>query len=157
METELNVLKVENERLQSSVGELEGSVSNLKEMQETLEEIKHTEGQSLDMLEEQLIQSRKILASMDENLKGAVLQNLITTVLACDHDGDSIINDDELEELILKMKSQNGVEIKEEEFKNKIVKGGRSLNAIMDLVRNLLSEDVPEEERIFNLIGIEGI
>ena len=27
METELNVLKVENERLQSSVGELEGSVS----------------------------------------------------------------------------------------------------------------------------------
>jgi hypothetical protein len=47
-------------------------ICSLKEMQETLEEIKHTEGQSLDMLEEQLIQSRKILASMDVSLASFV-------------------------------------------------------------------------------------
>lgn len=157
MSEEVDTLRAENNRLQKNVSDLEGSVSHLQEMEETLATIRQSESKGLDELEAQLVESQEILDMMEQNLQSVVLQNLINIVFACDLDGDQNIGDDELETLITKLKHVSGVRLKEDLFKTKIVEGGRSLNAVMDIIRNLMSEDIPDEQRIFDLEGVEGM
>lgn len=151
LDEEVTNLKVENDRLNANVGELQTSVENLQDVEKTLEEIRKLEGASLDQLEEQLKDTEEIYASMEENLKSNILQNLITVVLNCDTDGDMSLGDGEIESLIHKIQGMYGVDVDDEKAKKKIVDAGRSLNAVMELVRDLFDEDVPEEERIFKV------
>jgi len=156
MEEEVNILKEENERLQGAIKDLEGSVDNLREMEETLANVKAMEGKSIDILEDQLETSQQILKDMEKNLKATILQNLISIVFESDIDGDNKMSDAELDEFMARMENIGGVQVKEELFRKKIIDSGRSLNAVMDVIRNLLDEEVPPEERIFDVDDVEG-
>ena len=81
MEMEVENLKIENEKLNANVNELNTSVANLQDIEQTLEAVRKLEGASLDQLEEQLKTTEEIYASMQENLKSNILQNLISVVL----------------------------------------------------------------------------
>ena len=151
LDEEVNNLKVENERLNANVNELQTSVENLQDMEKTLEEIRKLEGASLNELEKQLKETEEIYDSMEENLKSNILQNLISVVLNCDTDGDMSLGDEEIDSMIHKIQGMYGVDVDDEMAKKKIVDAGRSLNAVMELVRDLFDEDVPEEERIFKV------
>lgn len=152
LDEEVTNLKVENDRLNASVGELQTSVENLQDISITLEEIRKLEGASLDQLEEQLKDTEEIFDSMQENLKSNILQNLISVVLNCDADGDMSLGDEEIDALIHNIQGMYGVDVDDEKAKKSIVDAGRSLNAVMELVRDLFDEDVPEEERIFKVV-----
>ena len=65
LDRELNILKAENERLSNITGQMESSVKNLNDMEKTLEHLRESETQSLDLLEEQLRESQAILDSME--------------------------------------------------------------------------------------------
>jgi len=139
--------------LQSSVGQLEQSVENLKDLEDTLETIKKSETKSLDVLEKQVAQQREILNSMEGNLKATIMQNLVSTVLASDKDGDKMLCDEEIDLLINKIENLYDVELQEDKFKMTIIGAGRSLNAVMEVGRNLMDDSTPPEDRIFNLKG----
>ena len=75
----------------------------------------------------------------------------------CDQDGDLIIDDDELEDVIEKMDNIKGVRVNKDLFRQAIIQQGRSLDAIMAIVRNLIAEGGdgrPEEEQIFVLTDL---
>mmetsp|Transcript_16462 Transcript_16462/g.45962 ORF Transcript_16462/g.45962 Transcript_16462/m.45962 type:complete len:96 (+) Transcript_16462:685-972(+) len=76
---------------------------------------------------------------MKQNLQGDILQNLISMVLACDDDGDMILSDDEIDDLIFNLEGVHGVQLKEELIRKMIVDNGRSLNAIMDVAKTVLT------------------
>ena len=65
LDRELNILKAENERLSNITGQMESSVKNLNDMEKTLEHLRESETQNLDVLEEQLRESQAILESME--------------------------------------------------------------------------------------------
>jgi hypothetical protein len=122
-------------------------------MQRTLETVRAVEGQSIDELERQLEESRQILDSMEDNLQGDILQNLISVVLTVDKDGDMILTTAEMDDLIIKMEGIQGVDFKEELLRQKLLEHGSSLNAIMEVAKNLLDDTTPPEENIFHFMN----
>jgi hypothetical protein len=97
-------------------------------MSSTLDAVRETEGKTLDELEQQLEQSRQIFNSMQDNLMGNILQNLISVVLNCDKDGDMVLSDEEIDTIILKMEGINGIDLNDELLREALVQNGRSLN-----------------------------
>ena len=155
MEMEVGNLKIENEKLNANVNELNTSVANLQDIEQTLEAVRKLEGASLDQLEEQLKTTEEIYDSMQDNLRSNVLQNLISVVLTCDHDGDMTLSDEEIQGLIDRLQSMYGVDIDDARAKQKIVDAGRSINGIMELIKDLFDDEAPEEERIFKVVDEE--
>lgn len=83
LDRELNILKAENERLSNITGQMESSVKNLNDMEKTLEHLRESETQNLDVLEEQLRESQAILESMEvrTNKQTHIIIMLKTTIL----------------------------------------------------------------------------
>ena len=93
--------------------------------------LQKVEGVSLDELEQQLEESRAIYGKMTQNLQGEILQNLISVILACDEDGDMILSDQEIEDLIHNIEGIGGVDIDDDMVRDKIISCGRSLNGTL--------------------------
>eukprot|EP00978_Attheya_sp_CCMP212_P022503 scaffold67198_cov50-Attheya_sp.AAC.4 len=88
---------------------------------------------------------------MQNNLKANVLQNLLSVIIRSDTDGDFQISPTEQDDLIKRVQTVNGVELHEDRFRAAIQKSGGSLQAVMDVVKNLLSDEVSKEDEIFTL------
>lgn len=101
---------------------------SLQEMQKTLDTVQAAEGQSIDDLEKQLADTQAIYESLEDSLNGEILQNLINVVLAVDNDGDNMLDDDEIQELIYKLEGMNDVDLDDDKFRQVIIDNGRSLN-----------------------------
>uniref|UniRef100_A0A7S1ZD06 Uncharacterized protein n=1 Tax=Ditylum brightwellii TaxID=49249 RepID=A0A7S1ZD06_9STRA len=149
MERELGQYKEQNERLHKTVGELEGSVKNLQELEQTLKEIKMMESSTLDELEVQLQEQKEIEDQLEDNLVAEICQNVISICLAVDKDGDMNLSDDEIALLIAKIQSIGGVAVDEEKFKALIIENGRSMTAVMEVLRNLLDDQLDQDQNIF--------
>jgi hypothetical protein len=113
--------------------------TSLKSMQEKLKTIQSAQGASLDELEKQLQESKNIYNRMELNLQGEILQNLLSVIMACDNDGDQLMDDDDIERLIHKLEGIQGVDLKDEMIRKKIVDCGRSLNGASCLLDYLLA------------------
>lgn len=149
VQREVDTLQAENERLKKSVQDLGDTVTRLEDVEEALDVITQTQGQSVEAFAEQVKDNRKILQDMQKNLKANVLQNLLSVIIRSDTDGDFMIDDEETEELVRRMQSINGVTLNEQRFRDAIKNAGGSLRAVMDVVKNLLSDNVSKEDSIF--------
>jgi len=139
LKEEVDQLKGENDKLEAQVSTLSTSVDGLKQSKEKLDIIQSVQGQSLTELEQQLVESRKILGSMQDSLVGDILQNLMTVVLAADDNGDMLLSDIEIEELVTNFENLQGLDLDNETIKKVIVGKGRSVAALMDMVKVLLT------------------
>lgn len=106
------------------------SVVSLKTMKDKLGIIQSVQGASLDELEHQLQESRNIYSKMSQNLQGEILQNLISVILACDQDGDMVLSDEEIDDIILKLEGIHNLDLDEDMIRAKIQDCGRSLNGM---------------------------
>ena len=86
---------------------------------------------------------------MQKNLRANVLQNLLQVVIRSDQDDNMTIEEDEIDDLINRIKKINGVEVREEKFKDRIISSGGSLSSVMDIIKNLMADDVSKEDEIF--------
>jgi hypothetical protein len=109
-------------------------------------------GASLDELERQLQESKQILKGFENNFKAELLQNMMTVILTMDRDGNMILSNEEIDELIQAMEGIHGTQVDEERLKKLIIDQGRSLMGVMEVARNLLRDDIPEEESIFSYV-----
>ena len=137
MQEEVAHLTAENGRLQAQVQQIEKSVSNLSQLEDTLEAVNVMRGESIKKIEEQLNDSKEILANMSQNRKAVILQNLITVLLSTDGNQDMLLSDEEIDDLIHNMESINGVELKEDLVRNTIIDAGRSVASVMEVARNV--------------------
>lgn len=122
-------------------------------MEETLATIEQMQGSNVKELENQLEESKQILSGMGLNVKTELLQNLITVMMAADTDGDMLLSDTEIDELIQQLESIANVQLKEDRIREIIIREGRSLAGIMELARCvLMDESIPPEKHVFSLI-----
>jgi len=152
MGEEVNILAKENERLVKQMKKFEKSLSHLEEMETALTAINKTESQSVDDMEKQLEKSKKILSTMDSSMKATVLQNIVSVALRSDTNGDQMLDDDEIGILLKKLDSYNTVEVDEVAFKKIMESEGRSLSAVMSIIRNILSENIPKEDKVIRIL-----
>jgi len=156
----------------------------MEEALETLESLgEGVEGRQLSLqdLQDQLDESRRVLARMKKSNRNSgtaagydeVLQHLISAMVAAsenessdkdgdDDDGDDdvlLMSDEEIDGLVVNLEAAapgGGLQVREDLLRRCIVDraGRRTLEAIVEVTRNLLSgEDLPAEERIFHFAG----
>jgi TATA-binding protein-associated factor Taf7 len=77
------------------------------------------------------------------------MQNLLSVVLSSDKDKDMIVDNDELDTLIERIEGLGGVQVRVEKFRAAFA--GNSIDSLMNVVSNLLSDDVKAEDQIFIL------
>jgi len=93
--------------------------------------------------------------SQQRNLQARIAQDIITTVLRSDRDGNLVLSEGEMFRLIFRLKNSPRYEFNEEKFKivigNKDHADGYSIVKIMKVIRNLLDDNTPTKENIFKL------
>lgn len=146
---EVDRLQSENVRLNETVGELSDTIDKLEDVEQALDVITQTQGQSVAAFAEQVKENRDILGQMQKNLRANVLQNLLQVVIRSDQDDNMQIEEDEIDDLINRIKKINGVEVMEDRFKDRIMSEGGSLSSVMDIIKNLMADDVSGEDEIF--------
>ena len=127
MKEEVAQLEAENVKLEASVKQLEASVTDLKTTKEKLDTLQSVQGQSIDELERQLAESRKILEMQKDSLSGDILSNIMTVVLAADDDGDMLLSDAEIDEVTKNIESLQGVDFNDAQLKKLIISKGRDI------------------------------
>jgi cell division protein FtsB len=143
-------LKSENEQLGNNINELGETIDNLQDVEESLAYITKGQTQSVAALEKQVEQDKKILSKMHRSTKGAVLQNLISVIQRADVDGDMMIGEEEVDHVIKGLDSNIVVSrVHEDRLREKITV--KSTEAVIAVVKNLMSDHVPPEERIFEI------
>jgi len=150
---EVDRLSSENVRLNETVGELSNTIDKLEDVEQALDVITQTQGQSVDAFAEQVKENRDILGQMQKNLRANVLQNLLQVVIRSDQDDNMQIEEDEIDDLINRIQKINGVEVREDMFKEAIRSSKGSLSAVMDIIKNLMAEDNSGEDQIFIVKG----
>jgi cell division protein FtsB len=146
---EVDRLETENKRLVKNIDDMTTSVDRLQEIDQALAVITESQGQSMDAFAKQVADNKVILQQMKGNLKANVLQNLLSVILRSDTDQDFTMDQTEVDTLMRRLQNISGVTVKEEKFRAAIQ--GQSINAVMEIVKNLLRPNVPESERIFEL------
>ena len=96
----------ENNRLHDTVEDLTNTVDRLEDVEQALDVITQTQGQSIAAFEEQVSDNRDILNKMQSNLKANVLQNLLQVVIKSDQDENLQIEEHEIGEFSWKNLSQ---------------------------------------------------
>jgi phage terminase small subunit len=125
---------------------------SLKAQKQKLETIKSTQVGNLEDLEDQLEESQEILKNMKQNVVGEILQNMMDVVLSSDVDQNDKLDDGEIDGFIKRMEDMNNVDFNNQEVKAAINAKGGSVDAIMDLAKNLLLEnDNSNRTRFFNI------
>jgi regulator of replication initiation timing len=147
IQAEVDRLHVENERLSASIAELGEAVERLEDVEVALDTITKTQGQSIGEFENQVAQNREILKSMKTNLKSSVLQNLLSVIMSTDTDKDMVVDATEIDNLIRRIENIGGVEVHDDRFRAAF--SGKSVSSIMGVIQNLLRDDLPPEEKIF--------
>jgi phosphatidylinositol kinase/protein kinase (PI-3 family) len=140
-EEEVNYLQVENARLKNQVATMEESVSKLQTLEETVSTLQSLQGNSVTALEQQLQESKNILASMKINTQGQILQNLIGVLLATDVDQNMLLSDAEIQQLISNLEQVENIQLDENLIKSTIIEQGRSVAAVMEIARNVMSNE----------------
>ena len=90
---------------------------------------------------------------MSRNKRAELLHNFVTVALAMDHDGNRILSNEEMDEIVQTAKGIHGVRLKEHVLRKMIIDSGRSLTGVMEVARNLVDEDISEEEKIFSFVA----
>lgn len=144
-------LSAENDRLHETVEDLADTVDRLEDVEQAFDVITQTQGQSIAAFEQQVEENREILDKMQSNLKANVLQNLLQVVIRSDKDENMTIEEHEIGDLINRIEGINGVEVHEDRFRSAIEKSGGSLQCVMDIIKNLMADNVPDDDAIFTI------
>ena len=149
IQVEVDKLKAENSRLSMNIDDLGNTIDDLQDVEAALEVISKTQGQSVSVLEKQVQENKEILSKMKKSTKGRIIQNLISIIYRGDKDMDDKISNDEATKVIDQLKKIGGLVVHEDRLRKAIT--GKSVEAVIDVVKNLLSDEVPENERIFEV------
>jgi glutaredoxin 2 len=147
---EVNQLTSLNQRLIQNITNLTTSVDRLEEIEQALNVLTNTQGQSIDAFQKQVTENQQLLSQMKKNVQANVLQNLLSVVLRSDTNQDMIMNEIEITNLIRRLQNIAGVQVQEVQFRKAIQ--DQSISSIMTIIQNLLRPDIPETERIFTFV-----
>lgn len=149
IQVEVDKLKTQNGRLSKNIDDLSNTIEDLQDVEEALNVISNTQGQSVTAFEKQVQENKEILSKMKKSTKGRVIQNLISIIYRGDQDLDDKISDDEATKVINNLKKIGGLIVHEDRLRKAMT--GKSVEAVIDVVKNLLNDNVPKNEKIFEV------
>lgn len=152
MRQEINQVSHENDALEENTEKLGDEADRVAEMDEKLRIIAEAQGTNVEKLVDLVRENHTSLKQMKALIKAQTAQQLVELVMESDQDGDYIINDEECELLILKMKNfRSYIQVHEKNFRDAMKKSGGSLQGVMNIVKTIVLDDdeVAEDEKVF--------
>lgn len=149
IQVEVEKLEQANNELSKNVDELSNTINDLQDVEEALDVISKTQGQSVKALEKQVAENKELLNKMKKSTKGRVIQNLISIIYRGDENADEMISDSEATKLVNELKKIGGVTVHEDRLRRAIT--GKPIDAVIEVVKNLMSENVPDDQKIFEV------
>lgn len=140
---EVNAFKEENRKLTSTADEMEGEVSKLNDVEETLTNIAAQSGCSATELQDLVNENRATLKEQRALTKTVFQEQLLAAVLSTDRNGDFQIDEREANVLMLRMKNQ-GIEFNEDKVRAGLLKTNGSMGALLEIIRDLAEDDDKE-------------
>ena len=141
LEKEVDYLSNENHRLGKSIKGLTSTVGKLEDTEKALDAITETQGNSVKAFAMQVDENKEILDKMESNLRANVLQNVIDILIRSDNDGDFIIDDVEVDDLIARMERLQGGDMDDDKVRKIISDNNGDVNALMQIVKAVLEQD----------------
>jgi len=143
-----NKLRDEVNRMTEENNELNGNVSGLQTEVNRVEDI---EAQLEELAQDGNVQVNDLVGSVKENditlkkqikcVKASAAENILTTLLRTDRDGDFQITDREADNLIRRLKHLDGLRIEEDKMRAVFNQTGTSISNIMNFLREIDDEN----------------
>jgi len=150
MRQNVNEFMRQNNFLTHNVNKLGESVTSLENVEADLAKLANTD--NIDRLKEVVLETKEINAEMKRILEASIIQQMITTVIRTDKDGDLKIGPAELNRLILRFDNKPGYDFNKEKFKSMVgdpkvepIK----IEKIMKVIRNMKDVNVPDSDKCF--------
>ena len=140
LEDELKYLQQEYEKITKHLETVDASTTKLRSLQSALSIVQSANIKSVDQLEKQVQQAKEIVSQFQQNTQAMILQNLITVLVNCDSDHTMTLDDNEIDKLIKSLESIHNVQFNDTKMRQLILDNQRSVTAIMEIARNLISK-----------------
>jgi hypothetical protein len=151
LRSSVNAISEQNRILHNSVEKLETEVTKLEHVEEELGEIAKSAQTNVNRLVQIVSENAILQAKIKLHLEQQVIQNVMTIVVTADSNRDWTLCKAEMEMLVMRLKAMPGIEFDEANFRKVCRKDSLTVAEIMNVLRNLLDDDVPEEDNIFHL------
>ncbi|CAJ1936684.1 unnamed protein product [Cylindrotheca closterium] len=147
VKVEVDRLKNENNRLSNNIDELGSTIDDLKEVENALTVITSTQGASVSAFEKQVEENKEILSNMKKSTQGRIIQNLISILYRGDEDADDLIDAGEVDKVMAGIEKISGVDVREDKLREALT--GKSIDSVIEIVKNLTDDNITDDERIF--------
>ena len=138
---EVNRLQVENNHLTLSLNNLALQVSKLHQAEANLADIVDKQGTNTNTFIYEVKQNAIVQEEIQQLLVTEVVHNMLSALLRADRDQDYMIDPEEVDVLILRVKALPGVEgVDEARIKEILLKKGNGLDAILEVVTELTAK-----------------
>lgn len=137
---EINNFHIQNEVLRRKLQRLDVAVTNLERVEQELGRFA-TNRTELRKLEHIVQRQTQLNQKMKKCLQTQVLQNILSVVVQGDQNQDFQVAPQELEAMILRMKSITGVEFNERNFRAIMAAGDRRISSVFSMIRTLMKDD----------------
>lgn len=138
---EVNHLQVDNNDMTMQVNSLKRQSERVKQIESGLNTIIASQGQSMETFVKTVKENGQIQIEIESLLLLDVTQSIIMTVMRADMDQDFQIDPEEMDALILRIKTLPGVEMVDEaQIRALLRQQGNGLDAVMAMVRNIHSQ-----------------
>lgn len=153
---EINKFTEENNKLTHNVDDLEDEVMRLNNFENNIKKLAEEQGSTAQELVDLVKENRITLREQKKLTKLHLQEQLLTTVLKVDRDGDFQINDREARNLIIRMKNNPGIDLDEETVHKAITQTEGSLRSFLHLIREIVEgvADEEEEEKVDEVTGM---
>ena len=139
---QINTMMTENNKLQRNVGALQSQVERVQNVEDEIAQIAQGSDQNVKKLVEIVKENERIVKRQGELARQAFQEQLFTSILRTDRNQDMHITDREVDVLILRMKAQDGITLKDDKFREHIMKSNGSIWSIMELLNEI---SIPKE------------
>ena len=138
MRHEVNRLQRENNTLHASLNKLETQVDDLQACETKLANLTQQQNTNTNAFIYEVKQNALVQQEIQELLVTQVMQNMLSALLRADLDQDFLIDPEEVDILILRVKALPGVEgVDEVRIKDILLRKGSTLDAILEVVTDL--------------------
>lgn len=148
---EVNRLQIENNKLHSEVNQLESQVFQLQEREERLAIITKEQGTSVDTFVKLVKENRQTTDEMKMCVKADTMQTLVQAILSSDFDSSAQFSAQEVQILNVRLRNIPGIRVNSKALQKAVQSSQRTLEDVLSLVEHMDRDDLPEEERIFQL------
>jgi len=137
---EVNRMTEENNILSSNVNELSGEVDRVEVIEGELQIIAEVGQTNVNNLVNLIAENAETMRAQVKCVKAAVAEQILTSILRTDKDGDLQITDREVDILVMRLKHQEGVEIEEVSLRRELAKVSGSIGSLMEFFRHMEDE-----------------